>query len=102
MMRFLKNSFLHGALLGLLLPIIAFLFWMLVNVILFQMDITTNFGEPFQFSLKTRLLLTISMNMLAANWAKNRRWDDMIRGIGVVTILMMLAWVFYYYRGDIF
>lgn len=91
-----RNTFGFGVLIAFIIPIIGFLIWLIVNFILDASNVLDKNGEIFQFSEKTRVLTAVCCNLIPFHLSKNRRWDNMLRGVGLVTISMMFGWAFYY------
>lgn len=91
-----KNTLGFGVILALVVPIIGFIIWMLINLILASTDVTDKNGDVFQFSYKTMVLVAVCCNLIPFHLSKNKRWDNMLRGVGLVTISLMFGWAFYF------
>ncbi len=91
-----KNTIVFGILISLILPVIGYAIWVLINYILMSANVTDKFGQIFQFSSKTMVLVSICFNLIPFHYAKNKRWDDMLRGCGLLTIIMLLSWAYYF------
>lgn len=91
-----KNTVAFGAILALVVPIIGFIVWILINLTLASADVTDKNGNIFQFSQKTMVLVAVCCNLIPFHFSKNKRWDNMLRGIGLVTISLMFGWAFYF------
>ncbi len=91
-----RNSIIFGVLVSLVLPLIGMLIWMGINYILYLSDVTDRFGNVFQFTFKTRVLTSICLNLIPFHYSKNRRWDYMMRGVGVATLALLFGWAFYF------
>jgi hypothetical protein len=91
-----KNTVGFGVILALVVPIIGLVIWMLINLILSSSNVLDKNGDIFQFSLKTIVLIAVCCNLIPFHFSKDKRWDNMLRGIGLVTISMMFGWAFYF------
>ncbi|MGK0387537.1 MAG: hypothetical protein ACI94Y_000263 [Maribacter sp.] len=91
-----KNTVGFGVILALVVPVIGLLIWLLVNLILASYNVLDKNGDVFQLSLKTAVLVAVCCNLIPFHFSKDKRWDNMLRGIGLVTISMMFAWAFYF------
>ncbi len=91
-----RDTFLFGLLVGLSVPIVGFALWLGINGILSLADVRDRFGEIFQFSLKTRVLLSVCFNLIPFQIARAKYLDNMLRGCGVTTLVMLFAWAFYF------
>lgn len=91
-----KNTVGFGVLLALVVPIIGLIIWLLINLGLSSANVLDKNGNVFQLSLKTAVLVAVCCNLIPFHLSKNKRWDNMLRGIGLVTVSMMFAWAFYF------
>jgi hypothetical protein len=87
----IKNNFLHGLIIGIFLPVLAFAFVWGVNLAFMQ-------AENFNFSFKqsTVALLSICANLIPVLIANKNRYEEFIRGIMFPTVLGSFIWFFYY------
>ncbi len=79
-----------------IVPTICFLIWLGINYALVLADVTDRFGNVFQFTLKTRVLISLCGNLIPFHFAKNKRWDYLLRGVGVTTLALLFVWAFYF------
>ncbi len=91
-----KNTIGFGVIISLILPVIGFVIWLGINYILYLSDVTDRFGGLFQFSEKTRILTAICLNLIPFHHSKNKRWDYMLRGVGITTLGLLFCWALYY------
>jgi hypothetical protein len=87
----IKNKFIHGLLIGLLLPLISFAVLYFFNSALIQSE-TVNFS----FKTPTVALFSICSNLIPAIIANKNRYDEFIRGIMFPTVLGSFAWFIYF------
>ncbi len=91
-----KDSFGFGVLVCIILPIIGFVIWWGINYSLRLAEVMDRFGNIFQFSEKTIVLTSLCLNLIPFHYAKNNKLDTLLRAVGVVTVLMLLFWAYYY------
>jgi len=87
-----------GFVLGAIVPVlgylaIAFIFETLTSFGLMEAVSTSSSSRRF----RTLLLLAICANLIPFNFAKNRKWDQMMRGIIFPTIIYTGAWIYKFY-----
>ncbi len=97
-----KNSLVFGLVLGCIVPVLGFV---LVEFIFNQM---TQFGLMAEVSesssgrrFRTLTLIALCSNLVPFNIAKNRKWDDTMRGIIFPTLIYVGAWILKFY-GELF
>lgn len=93
-----KNSFMMGIVLGAIVPVLGFvlvefIFNTLVSV--GWMQDASSSGADRRF--RTILLLSIISVLVPFHYAKNRRWDETMRGIMIPTLIYVLAWVYKFF-----
>jgi hypothetical protein len=93
-----KNSFIIGIVLGAIVPVIGFvlvefIFNTLVSMGLMQDASMSGTSRRF----RTMLLLSIISVLIPFHFAKNRRWDETMRGIMIPTLVYVLAWVYKFF-----
>lgn len=93
-MPILKDKFVNGALVGLILPVLVWGILYLFNYLMVQ-NATISSGW-IGFKPSTVFLLAICANLLPTAIGNKRRLDDFIRGLLVVTMIFCLAWFFIY------
>lgn len=93
-----RNSIVTGLVLGCIVPILGFL------LVEFIFNTLTNFGlmevvteSTSQRRFRTLALLGICSNLIPFNIAKNRKWDQTMRGIIFPTLVYVAAWVYRFY-----
>ncbi len=91
-----KDSLILGIILSIILPFIGFGFWWMINSGLSAADVMDAKGNIFQFREKTVTLLSICFNLIPFQIAKNKRWDNMLRGVGITTLTFLLYWAYHY------
>ena len=77
---------------GLILPLIAFGVFYGFNILMVKNG-TVN-GGWIGFKDSTIVLVSICVNLIPTAIGNNRRWDDFIRGLLVVTMVYCLIWFF--------
>jgi len=97
-----KNSVLSGLVLGCIVPVLGFI------VVEFIFNIMTQYGLMAEVSsssagrrFRTLTLIAICTNLIPFNIAKNRKWDETMRGIVFPTLIYVGAWVYKFY-GELF
>lgn len=92
-----KNNFAMGLLVGVLTPIIGYIF------VEFLFDMLTNFGlmEDVTVSASSRRertlgLLAICFNLIPFQYCKSKRWDYTMRGIIFPTMIYVAFWIYRY------
>lgn len=91
-----KDTFLFGILTALIIPLVMYGVWTIINLILEAMEVRDRFGDTFQFTQKTCVLVAVCTNLIPFHISKNNRWDNMLRAVGLITITMMFGWAFYF------
>lgn len=90
-----KNSIPTGLLLGALMPIVGYILVDAIFNVLMHfnlMEVVTSSGLSKR--LRTITLLAICTNLIPFNIAKNRRWDNTMRGIVFPTLIYVGAWIY--------
>ncbi len=97
-----KNSLVFGLVLGCIVPVLGFV------VVEFIFNLMTQFGLMAEVSssssgrrFRTLTLIAICTNLIPFNIAKNRKWDDTMRGIVFPTLIYVGAWILKFY-GELF
>ena len=97
-----KNSLIFGLVLGCIVPVVGFV------VVEFIFNQSTLFGLMSEVSssssgrrFRTLTLIAICTYLIPFNIAKNRKWDDTMRGIVFPTLIYVGAWIFKFY-GELF
>jgi hypothetical protein len=90
---FERNSFLHGFLVGLLLPLAVagglFLFFKGLD----QLNIMSTIGFRPMFRERTITLIGIVANAYFIQGFNKRRFTESIRGVSVATIIYVVIWL---------
>lgn len=93
-----KNSLVFGLVLGCIVPVLGFVF------VEFIFNLMTQFGLMAEVSssssgrrFRTLTLIAICTNLIPFNIAKNRKWDDTMRGIVFPTLIYVGAWILKFY-----
>ena len=97
-----RNSVLTGFVLGCIVPVLGFL------AVEFIFNALTDAGVISQVNaytagrrMRTISLLAICSNLIPFNIAKNRKWDQTLRGIVFPTLIYVGAWL-YKFAGELF
>jgi riboflavin transporter FmnP len=97
-----KNSIIIGVVLGCIVPVIGF------TVVEFLFNMLTHYGLMEEVStssmdrrFRTLALIGICFSLIPFNIAKNRRWDQTMRGIIFPTLIYVGAWIYRFY-GELF
>ncbi|MBK9737750.1 MAG: hypothetical protein IPO92_23560 [Saprospiraceae bacterium] len=97
-----KNSIVFGLLLGAVVPVFGFI------IVEFIFNTLTNFGLMAAVSesssgrrYRTLLLIAICCSLVPFNMAKNRKWDNTMRGIVFPTLVYVAGWLYKFY-GELF
>ena len=97
-----KNSLVFGLVLGCIVPVLGFV------VVESIFNLMTQFGLMAEVSssssgrrFRTLTLIAICTNLIPFNIAKNRKWDDTMRGIVFPTLIYVGAWILKFY-GELF
>lgn len=87
-----KNSFVHGILLGIIVPLLGF---GIIKLLLYLLSLTLN--ENYNdWRLRTISLIAICANFIPFQFHKKHHNDESMRGITIPTILLGIAWVVTY------
>jgi hypothetical protein len=97
-----KNSLLTGLVLGCIVPVFGFI------IVEFIFNLLTQSGLMAEVSastagrrFRTLALIAICTNLVPFNIAKNRKWDNTMRGIVFPTLVYVGAWILKFY-GELF
>jgi hypothetical protein len=97
-----KNSILLGFVLGCIVPVLGYL---MVEFIFNTLTDSGLISEVNAYTsgrrARTISLLAICCNLIPFNIAKNRRWDQTLRGIVFPTLIYVGAWL-YKFSGELF
>ncbi len=92
-----RNSIIIGILLGAVVPVIGFI------TTEFIFNILTHFSLMEEVSasaserrMRTLTLLALCFSLIPFNFAKNRRWDQTMRGMILPTVIYAAAWIYKY------
>jgi len=95
-----RDSLMFGILLGVIVPILGFV------VVEYIFEVLTNIGWMSEVSIstsdrrfRTLVLIGICWNLIPFNIAKNKRWDQTMRGIVFPTLIYVAAWVYKFGLG---
>jgi hypothetical protein len=95
-----RDSVIFGILLGVIVPVLGFV------VVEFIFELLTSMGWMAEVSastaerrFRTLVLIGICWNLIPFNIAKNRRWDQTMRGIVFPTLIYVAAWVYKFGAG---
>lgn len=92
MRLFEKNTFLHGILTGVAVPLLSF---GIIKGILYILSLTLN--ENYNdWRLRTIFLISICANFIPFQLHKRNYNDESMRGITIPTLLFGVAWVIVY------
>lgn len=93
-----KNSFIVGFALGCIVPVAGYVFVDFIFSIFTDMgwiDAVSPASAGRRF--RTIALIAICSNLIPFNIAKNKRWDDTMRGIVFPTLIYVAAWIWKFY-----
>ncbi len=95
-----RDSLMFGILLGVIVPILGFV------AVESLFELMTNMGWMSEVSastserrFRTLVLVGICWNLIPFNIAKNKRWDQTMRGIVFPTLIYVGAWVYKFGGG---
>jgi amino acid permease len=93
-----KNSWIFGLLLGAITPVIGFV------VVEYIFDLLISVGWMPEAGIsgssrryRTMLLLALMSILIPFHFAKNKRWDETMRGIMIPTLIYVCAWVYKFF-----
>ncbi len=97
-----KTSIIFGLVLGCIVPVLGFV------LIEYIFNTMTQFGLMEEVTsstsgrrFRTLCLIAICCSLIPFNIAKNKKWDQTMRGIIFPTLIYVGAWVFRFY-GELF
>ncbi len=92
-----KDTIFVGLALGAIFPILGYIVTETIFGVLIDMDLMFEGGTGI-FSKRTRTmsLIAICFNLVPFNFAKNRRWDNIMRGIIFPTLIYVGYWLYTY------
>lgn len=101
----IKNKFLNGFLMGLLLPPLTFVSLYYLNEALVSSDSVSVTGNDRMiwrgFKLRTLVLMALCVNLIPTFFANRRYFEEFVRGIMVPTVIYCFIW-FFYFRETLF
>ena len=97
-----KDTIAIGLALGAVAPVIGYMITEGVFDLLVNFHLVSEGGEGLLSSrTRTIALIAICFNLVPFNYAKNRRYDNMMRGIVFPTLIYIAYWL-YTYAGVLF
>lgn len=101
----IKNKFLNGLLLGMVLPLLSFAALYYLNEALVSSDSVSVTGNDRMlwrgFKLRTLVLMALCINLIPTFFANRRFYEEFVRGIMVPTVIYCFIW-FFYFRDALF
>lgn len=91
-----KDDLVTGFICGIITPLIAFAILFGIFYLFDIAMITDGSGISTGFRYRNLSVIAICANLLPFHTFKNRMSDKSMRGVGVITILLGIAWVIYY------
>ena len=91
-----KDSVITGLLIGLIVPYVGWAIWITLFEQLDFLGAATSVGLSESFRERTTALLAISTNILPFLYANRNKFFDMMRGIIFPTVMLSIAWLFYF------
>ncbi len=93
---FKRNEIWVGLLIGLIIPITAYVMLNAIFDILEMKNIASDQGLSANFRERTLAIVAIALNLGLMNAYRRRRWETAMRGVVIATSLLALIWVFRY------
>ena len=91
------NKMWVGLLLGLAVPFVGYAVWLTF----FETLAGIGAGTATTFRPRTMVVLGIFLNIIPLQISQKRKWHDLIRGLGVSTVICAFGWLIYY-RAELF
>ena len=93
-----KNTIVMGLLLGAVIPVIGFVVFESIFEGLEMIGLIEEAtSSAYMRRERTIGLLAICCNLIPFNYAKKRRWDNMLRGVVFPTLIYVAAWIYRYH-----
>ncbi len=93
---FVKDSIIIGIFWGLVVPFVTYAIWLSVFDWLDQQGAASGVGMTENFRNRTTSLLAVSCNMIPFQFFSKRNFYNTMRGIIFPTVMLAMAWFFYY------
>lgn len=93
---FKRNEIWVGLLMGLLIPVTAYIFLNAVFDVLEMKNIASEEGLSANFRERTLAIVAIALNLWIMSSYRRRRWENAMRGVVIATSVLALVWVFKY------
>lgn len=94
----LKDHFLTGLLLGILVPILGYFILKLIYSQFDVLGLTNGEGLPLSFRPRTTALLAICCNLITLQVLQKKKWDTSLRGLVFPTLGYVVWWMLQYGR----
>ncbi len=91
-----KDSVVIGVLLGVCVPILTYALFLYLDEWIEYMDFRPMGNEPFTGFDNVYVPFSIVANLIPFHYFNNRRMFNSMRGVVLPTIIMVIAWGFYY------
>ncbi|MBN8684803.1 MAG: hypothetical protein J0L99_19290 [Chitinophagales bacterium] len=91
---FQRNQVWVGLLAGTLLPLMGFVLFYEIFVLLEKWGAANKVGFSENFRLRTAAILGLALNAFLLNLYHKRRHEATVRGLVIVTSVLALAWLF--------
>jgi len=93
---FSKNEFKNGVITGIVVPVVVFATLYGLFTVLENSGAMSNEGfRPF-FKERTTSVVAIACNAILLNIYNKKRFTESMRGVSIPTMIMVMAWVFYF------
>jgi hypothetical protein len=93
----IKDNFLNGLIIGLIIPIVGFgLLWFINNGLMKANAFGSSTLEWAGFKTSTLVLMAICINLIPVLYANRKRMEEFIRGIMFPTVIGSFVWFFYF------
>jgi len=96
------DSFLKGFLIAVILPVVGYAFFILLNEGIMMLDIGTRSGLIFSFSRRLLALLGICLVLIPFNYFNKRRMINTMRGMILPTLMYVIFWMYRFKVINIF
>ncbi len=93
----IQNKFWLGGLIGLIVPFVGYALLLTIYDQLDNLGWTSSVGFSQNFRVRTLAVIAICLNLIPLNIFQRRRFQELVRGIAVATVLYAVAWAVYYF-----
>ena len=96
-----RNNVFFGLALGIIVPLIAYVFWNSLFNVLDNASIISSDGFSTSWRERTVALLSICMNIIPFQVYLKRRCEQTMRGLIFPTVILVCVWI-YFFKDAIF